>query len=281
MESMKDNFSEYPIAVFDSGVGGLTVLRCMRTFLPMESFIYLGDTARLPYGTKSPETVTRYAIMATAALVQQKVKMLVVACNTASAVALPALYQTYPDINVIGVVEPGASAACEASTTKHIAVIATESTVRGKAYEISILRRAPHATVISRACPLFVPMAEDGLTSGPLAEGLVARYLDEIFVTPRKTGIQIPDCLVLGCTHFPLLSEAISAVVGPDVVLVDSAETTARNVRDSLASSGLLAQRGQGAVHFMTTDDVERFARMGATFLGFPLDPGSVELVNL
>ena len=281
MEAKAENFSEYPIAVFDSGVGGLTVLRRMRELLPAESFIYLGDTARLPYGTKSPETITRYALMATAALAKHKIKMLVVACNTASAVALPALRQACRDITVIGVVEPGARAACAASATKRIAVIATESTIRGKAYEISILRHAPKAIVISQACPLFVPMAEDGLADGPLAEGLAARYLDKIFAGPRMAGQQIPDCLVLGCTHFPLLSKAIGAVIGPNVTLVDSAETTALDVQESLTSAGLLSKKEQGTLQFMTTDDVERFARMGESFLGLPLDFASVNLVDL
>lgn len=155
------SLSLLPIGLFDSGVGGLTVLRAMRAAMPDESYLFLGDTARLPYGTKSPETIVRYALQATARLVERRIKLLVVACNTATSVALPALRAAYPDLHVVGVVEPGAEAACAASVSGRIAVLATEATIRGGAYEQAILRRRPDARVLSRPCPLFVPMAED------------------------------------------------------------------------------------------------------------------------
>lgn len=270
-----------PIGLFDSGVGGLTVLRAMRASMPEESFLYLGDTARLPYGTKSRETIVRYSLQVTARLIERKIKLLVVACNTATAAALPELRRAYPDIPVIGVVEPGAEAACAASRSGHIAVIATESTIRGKAYNDAILRLRPDARVIGVPCPLFVPLAEDGLVEGPLAEGIAARYLDGIFRVPRERGEEVPDCLVLACTHFPLLANAIAHVAGRGVALVDSAATTAQAVKKTLKSGGLCSSGKEGGSFFLTTDDVERFVRMGEYFLGFPVPESRVELVDL
>lgn len=270
-----------PIGLFDSGVGGLTVLRAMRVSMPEESFLYLGDTARLPYGTKSRETIARYSLQVTARLIERKIKLLVVACNTATAAALPDLRRAYPDIPVIGVVEPGAQAACAASRSGRIAVIATESTIRGKAYDNAILRLRPDARVVGVSCPLFVPLAEDGLVEGPLAEGIAARYLDRIFRVPRERGEEVPDCLVLACTHFPLLANAIAHVAGPGVTLVDSAATTAQAVKRTLKSAGLCSSEKKGESFFLTTDDAERFARMGECFLGFPVPESRVELVDL
>ena len=270
-----------PIGLFDSGVGGLTVLRAMRASMPEESFLYLGDTARLPYGTKSRETIARYSLQVTARLIERKIKLLVVACNTATAAALPDLRRAYPDIPVIGVVEPGAQAACAASRSGCIAVIATESTIRGKAYDDAILRLRPDARVVGVPCPLFVPLAEDGLVEGPLAEGIAARYLDRIFRVPRERGEEVPDCLVLACTHFPLLANAIAHVAGPGVTLVDSAATTAQAVKKTLKSDGLCSSGKEGESFFLTTDDAKRFARMGEWFLGVPVPESRVELVDL
>lgn len=275
------NMNELPVGLFDSGVGGLTVLRAMRACMPGESFLYLGDTARLPYGTKSRDTIARYSLQVTARLVERKIKLLVVACNTATAAALPALRRAYPEIPVIGVVEPGAKAACAASREGFIAVIGTESTIRGRAYDEAILKLRPDARVIGLPCPLFVPLAEDGLVEGPLAEGIAARYLDRVFRVPRERGENIPDCLVLGCTHFPLLADAITHVAGPGVTLVDSAATTARAVKSTLEEHGLRSAVETGESFFLTTDDAERFARMGERFLGFPVPESRVELVDL
>ena len=273
--------NELPVGLFDSGVGGLTVLRAMRACMPGESFLYLGDTARLPYGTKSRDTIARYSLQVTARLVERKIKLLVVACNTATAAALPALRRAYPEIPVIGVVEPGAKAACAASREGFIAVIGTESTIRGRAYDEAILKLRPDARVIGLPCPLFVPLAEDGLVEGPLAEGIAARYLDRVFRVPRERGENIPDCLVLGCTHFPLLADAITHVAGPGVTLVDSAATTARAVKSTLEEHGLRSAAETGESFFLTTDDAERFARVGERFLGFPVPESRVELVDL
>ncbi len=193
-----------PIGVFDSGVGGLTVLRALREALPAQDFIYLGDTARLPYGTKSPETVARYSLQCAAALLERGIGSLVVACNTASASALGALRERYPALPVIGVIEPGAEAAVAASASQHIAVIGTEGTIRGGAYQTAIHRRSPEARVTSCACSMFVALAEEGWTQGPVAEAVAHRYLDPIFDVADS-----PDCLVLGCTHFPALIDAI------------------------------------------------------------------------
>lgn len=261
------------IGLFDSGVGGMTVLQALQKCLPRENYVYLGDTARLPYGTKSAETIIKYAIQATQKLVERDIKILVVACNTASSVALPALRKQYPHMNVIGVVGPGARAACNASKTGKIAVIATESTIRGEAYTRAIHKIRPNAKIYAKACPLFVPLAEDGLLEGPLVEGLVAHYLADIFEKEDK-----PDCLVLGCTHFPLLKASIQKVVGDDVILVDSAETTAQVVRNIILENATENENG-GECTFLTTDDVERFAFMGERFLG--IKPHKVELVDL
>jgi glutamate racemase len=269
-----------PVGIFDSGVGGLTVLRSMRRRLPGEHLLYLGDTARLPYGAKSAESVTRYALQASRRLVESGVKLLVVACNTASAVALDALRAAFAPLPVIGVVEPGAVAACAASQSGRIAVIATEGTVRGRAYEKAILARRPEASVRSLACSLFVALAEEGWTDGPLVEAIAARYLEQLFTGRTASD---PDCLVLGCTHFPVLAGAIRNVAGKDVLLVDSAETTAIVVEQELHAMNALRQPGNatGDTVFLATDGPDRFARVGSIFLGRELRPRDVKLVDL
>ncbi|UZP67087.1 glutamate racemase [Desulfovibrio mangrovi] len=269
-----------PIGMFDSGVGGLTVLKALRHRLPCEDILYLGDTARLPYGTKSPETVTRYAVQASGKLIERGVKLLVVACNTATSVALDALREAYPGIPVIGVVQPGAQASCRASASGSIAVIATESTIRGNAYQKAIHAIRPTANVIGKPCPLFVSLAEEGWLDGELVEGIAARYLSSLF-EDGEAGIR-PDCLVLGCTHFPLLAGAIRNVIGPEIAIVDSAETTSLAVEEELTARGLLRTApGCGGTRFLTTDDVPRFVRTGSLFLGMNIAPEDVELVDL
>jgi glutamate racemase len=219
------------IGIFDSGMGGLTVMRALMARLPNESFIYLGDTARLPYGTKSGETVTRYAVQAASVLVRRHVKLIVVACNTASSVALPALGAALAPMPVIGVVEPGAQAAVNVAPNGPIAVLATESTVRGEAYVRAIHSLSSDAEIVQQACPLFVPLAEEGLVEGPIAELIAERYLAPLFAPGRMR----PRCVVLGCTHFPVLQSVIAKAVGNDVPLVDSATTTAQAVMRLLA----------------------------------------------
>ncbi len=272
--------SELPIGVFDSGVGGLTVLRELQSSLPTENFIYLGDTARLPYGTKSAATIVRYALQAAEYLVGRGIKCLVVACNTASAAALDVLQSNYPELPIIGVVEPGAAAGCRASANGRIVVIATEGTVQGGAYQRAIARIRPQAAVIARACPLFVPLAEEGWVSGAIVEAIAHRYLDELFAAPAP-----PDTLLLGCTHFPVLRDAIVATIGAQVKIVDSAATTAVAVR-TLLTEKVLLQRKLSAVSqasrvsFMATDGRDRFARVAAYFLDRAIAPESVEIID-
>lgn len=267
---------QLPIGVFDSGVGGLTVLRALHARLPQESLLYLGDMARLPYGSKSPQTVSRYARQAAEVLVARGIKLLVVACNTASALALTDLRAAFPQIPVIGVLEPGAAAACAATRSGRIAVIATEGTVRGGAYERAIRAILPNVAVSAAACPLFVALAEEGWHDGPVVEAVARRYLEPLFAeTP-------PDVLVLGCTHFPVLAPTLAAVAGPQTILVDSAHTTAEAVAEALTALDLAA-REQAApdTHFMSTDGPERFARVAAGFLPPALRPRHVELIDL
>lgn len=264
------------IGLFDSGVGGLTVLKALMQVLPKENYIYLGDTARLPYGTKSKETIIRYALQCTEKLMENDLKMLVVACNTVSSVALPAIREKYPDIEIIGVVEPGAEAACKATKNNHIAVLGTQSTIRGKAYDKAIMARNPHAVVIGIACQLFVGMAEEGITQGYLAEEMAKHYLKDILMQENK-----PDTMVLGCTHFPLLKNAIQNVVGNSIQLVDSAQTTALKVLARLQENNALAENTAPSIHFLTTDDIAKFKAIGEPFLGISLDNSPIELVDL
>jgi len=280
-----------PIGVFDSGVGGLTVLRALRAAMPTENFIYLGDTARLPYGTKSAETVVRYSLQCAAALVRRRIRCLVVACNTVSAAALDALRAHHPTLPIVGVIEPGAEAAVAASASGHIAVIATEGTVGGGAYQAAIRRLNPAAQVTSRACSLFVSMAEEGWTEGPIAEAVARRYLNPIFGDPKFQTDDAPDTLVLGCTHFPVLAGSIRAVLPPQVTIVDSAATTAaavlRQLRGAAARDGAASDADRadpaapGAVHWLATDGAARFARVGSTFLGETLRAEAVEIIDL
>ncbi len=273
------NRLDAPIGVFDSGVGGLTVLKALVTQLPGERFVYLGDTARLPYGTKSPETVVRYARQAAQALAGYGVKCLVIACNTASAVGLSAVSGLIRDGPVIGVIEPGAEAACLASRSGHIAVIATEGTVRGGAYQDAIVRRRSDARVSAVPAQLFVALAEEGLCRGAITESVARHYLEPIFNSP--TGVPRPDTLVLGCTHFPMLADSIRAVVGPGVAIVDSAETTARYVRQTLEAQNLASRAGKSRLRLLATDAADRFARIGSRFLERPIRPHEVELIDL
>ncbi|MFP5248125.1 MAG: glutamate racemase [Thermoanaerobaculia bacterium] len=255
------------IGVFDSGVGGLTVFREIARALPREPLIYLGDSARVPYGTKSPATVVRYSLEAAHHLLQRDITMLVVACNTATAAALPVLQEKLP-IPVIGVVEPGARAAVE-TTSGVVGVIATEGTVRSKAYTKAIHKLDPDVEVIESAAPLFVPLAEEGW-----ANTHVAREVAEIYLEPLiDSGI---DTLVLGCTHYPILRGTIEQVVGSSVAIVDSAETTALTVKQALGRSNGVANPPR---QFLVTDAEERFRRIAGEFLEREIE--HLELVSL
>lgn len=254
------------IGVFDSGVGGLTVFREIARALPGEPLIYLGDSARVPYGTKSPATIVRYALEAARYLMSRDVKMLVVACNTATAAALPVLQEQLP-IPVIGVVEPGARAAV-AVTSGVVGVIATEGTVRSKAYTKAIHAIDAGIEVIESAAPLFVPLAEEGW-----ANTHVAREVAEVYLEPLiDAGI---DTLVLGCTHYPILRATIEQVVGGAVAIVDSAETTAHTVQEALGTVTGNDSRRQ----FLVTDAEERFRRIAGEFLEQEIE--HLELVSL
>jgi len=247
------------IGIFDSGIGGLTVLKEVVAALPDENIIYLGDTARVPYGIRSPETVTRYSFENTQFLLSQEIKMLVVACNTASAISLDAVKKEFP-LPVIGVLEPGARAAVASTKKRKVGVIGTEATVGSGAYEKAIKRLAPDVDVLSRACPLFVPLVEEGWTDNDVAALVAEKYLAPL----RGEGI---DTLVLGCTHYPLLKRIISTVIGADIVLIDSATETAKEVSDVLTK---LKWKGGGERfrRYYVTDTPARFEKIGKLFLG-------------
>jgi len=271
---------QLPIGVFDSGVGGLTVLKALRERLPTEPLIYLGDTARLPYGTKSAQAVSAYALEAARALVGIGIKALVVADNTSSAHALEALRAEFPGLPVLGVVEPGAGAASRASPTGRIVVIATESTVQAGIYPRAILNQRPAAKVTQRACPLFVSLAEEGMVDGPIAEQMARHYLEPLFLEGPADARG--DCLLLGCTHFPALMPLLRRILGPEVVIVDSATTTARAVEDVLEHTGLTTRRTTPApVRYLATDAPERFARVAKVFVPWPIAAAEIELIEL
>ncbi len=268
-----------PIGIFDSGVGGLTVLKAMRARLPDEHFVYLGDTARLPYGIKSANSILRYARQASRHLQARDIKLLVIACNTASAVALPDLQSELAPLPVIGVIEPGASAAVTATPAAGHLVLATEATVRLGAYRQAILRLDSAATVEELACELLVALAEEGWTTGGIADAVIRRYLQPYLA---GDGTSTLPSIILGCTHFPLLRDALSAVAGDHVSIVDSAGTTATVVAERLLAEGLTrTHAGSGSLQLLATDGPRRFARVGGVFLGTALSPDDVEIVDL
>lgn len=250
-----------PIGIFDSGVGGLTVLDALHRQMPNESLLYFGDTARLPYGTKSRDTVCRYATQAAQILVEQGVKALVVADNTSSAHALETLRETFPTLPIIGVVQPGVAAAVEASRNGTVGILATEGVVHGGLYVHALRRTDPTLRTASASCSLLVSLVEEGQVSGPLVENMV-RY---VLSTLKGEW----DTLLLGCTHLPPLRETIRHIVGPDAVVVDSATTTALAVQKQLHTMNLLVPETVSApeIRCLVTDAPERFARLAPTFL--------------
>ena len=265
--------SSLPIGVFDSGIGGLTVVRELRRLLPGESVVYFGDTARVPYGPKSPSTVLRYSREATAYLMDRGVKAVVIACNTATAHAHEELRAELP-VPVIGVIEPGARAAAAATRTGRIGVIGTAGTIASGAYDRAVRRLVgDRARVYAQPCPLFVPLVEEGLARHDAARLIATDYLAPL----RSVDV---DVLVLGCTHYPLLRELLAEVMGPDVRLVDSAEETAVEVRDALDAAGLLSRDGAPpSYRFAVSDLPLRFREVGRRFIGDLL--GSVEHVDI
>ena len=252
-----------PIGVFDSGIGGLTVLRALLGELPGESFVYFGDTARVPYGNKSAETVLRFSRENVSFLMDQGVKFIVVACNTASAEAVPTLQKEFP-VPVLGVIEPGVRAATGASKTGKIGVIGTSGTIRSGAYQKGIEALNPTAVVAARACPLFVPLAEEGWVDGDITRQVAAEYLGDY----RDVGI---DVLVLGCTHYPLLAGVIGQVVGDGVILVDSAVETAREVKTQLQTQGLERTDPGAEFSLYLSDIAPNFREVGERILGRPI----------
>jgi glutamate racemase len=255
---------EPAIGIFDSGIGGLTVVQRLLEALPHEDLVYLGDTARWPYGTKSPEVITRYAHEDAAFLVEKDVKLIVVACNTVSSVALEALRARF-DAPIVGVIEPGARAAVAATRNRKVGVIGTEATIASGTYTRALRTLDPALEIYTRACPLFVPLAEEGWVANEVARQTAATYLASL----RQSRI---DTLILGGTHYPLLTETIAAELGPDVQIVDSATATAREVVATLAAHGLARASGRGSASFFVTDVPDRFVRIGGRFLGSTID---------
>ena len=267
-----------PIGVFDSGVGGLTVLKALQQRLPNESFLYLGDTARLPYGTKSVQTVQQYALQCGKYLINQGVKMLVIACNTASSMALNQLQQQFPNIPVVGVIEPGAQAACETSNSGHIVVAATEGTIANQAYTHAIHRLWPQATVIGQACSMFVPLAEEGWLDDEITSMIAGRYLLPYF----NHQDQKADCLLLGCTHFPALMPTLRKVLGDRIHIIDSASTTANAVARELDLKHLTTNVNKpGDINYFATDAIQRFTTVATYFLQKTISPDAVQLVDI
>jgi len=257
--------SALPIGIFDSGVGGLTVVRQIHRLLPQEDLVYLGDTARVPYGTKSPGTVIRFACEDTQFLIQQNVKAVVVACNTASAWALPTLEKYFP-IPLFGVIAPGAEAALRQTRTHRIGVIGTAATCRSQAYLKTIQALDESAQVFSQACPLLVPLVEEGWVRHPVTVAVLREYLAPLL----KKNI---DTLVLGCTHYPLLKTTIRSLTGKQVALIDSAESCARYVRDRLAQQALLSHRRRaGRIRPFVTDAADHFDTVSKKFLPAPAE---------
>lgn len=268
-----------PIGVFDSGIGGLTVLKALSNTLPHESFLYLGDTARLPYGLKGPDTIIRYAHQAAQALINKGIKMLVIACNTASAYALTDLQMSFPQIPIIGVIEPGAKAACRTTKSQEIIVLATEATIKNAAYTNAIHKINPEIKILSQACSMFVSLAEEGWLTGHIAQAVAREYIEPLLI--KQKGLA-PDCIVLGCTHFPALINTIQQVVGSDIILVDSAETTANEVKHILNIRQLHREApSQNKYQFFATDVPERFAKTAGYFLGHELKAEQIEIIDL
>jgi glutamate racemase len=262
------------IGVFDSGFGGLTVLRELLPLVPDAEFLYLGDTARLPYGSKSRATIVRYALSSTRFLLDQGAEFLVIACNTASALALDEI-RASTDAPVLGVIETGANEAKNSSQTRDILVIGTEATISSHAYAAACRERGLRA--LEKACPLLVPLAEEGWIDHPVTAEVVRIYLTELLEQAQEEDLN-PDTLVLGCTHYPLLRTVFEAAVSPAMRVIDSAEATANQAARLMGARGLAGEiRCQ--CRFFATDSVAKFRRLGARFLGGPMH--EVELVDL
>lgn len=263
--------SKLAIGVFDSGMGGLTVLRALRQLLPQENFVYLGDTARLPYGTKSAATVQHYATQMTRILVEQEIKALVIACNTATTAALEHLKQLYPDLLIIGVVQPGAMEAARTSSQGRILVMATETTIASQAYHRAIQQHLPHAQVMGQACSLLVALAEEGLVDHEITRQTLMHYLQ------THHGF---DTILLGCTHFPVFRSQLASLM-PNIRIVDSAAATATLLKTLLREANLEHPQATGEMNYLVTDAVARFCRIGQIFLGDAIHAHQVRLIDV
>lgn len=265
------NANDLAIGVFDSGMGGLTVLRALKKKLPKESFIYLGDTARLPYGTKSSDTVRQYALQMAKILVERRIKALVIACNTATTAALPYLQSVLTDIPVLGVVKPGAEAAVAATSNHRVMVLATETTIASKAYHQLISEKLPHSHISSQACSVLVALAEEGMINNTVAREALKVYLKDF---------NQEDTVLLGCTHFPVFKTLLQDLLPKYVNVVDSAQATANALNDLLNARGLLAIESKPNTQFLVTDSAIRFQKVGEIFLGMPLANSDIELID-
>lgn len=254
------------IGVFDSGLGGLTVLNELTRLLPFENIVYFGDNGRTPYGTKSKDTVIRYTQQDINFLLSHNVKMIVIACNTASACSLDIVSAKY-DVPVVEVVGPGARAAAAVTSNNKVAVIGTSATIGSHVYEKALKAACEDITYFGKACPMFVPLVEEGWWDKKVTEDIISIYLSDL-------KAYSPDTLILGCTHYPLLQSAIAKVLGPDITLVNSAASVAKEVRDELAKRNLLRDDSEhvGKISYYTSDSVEKFAALGSMFLGRELD---------
>jgi len=271
-EAEQDERRGRALGVFDSGIGGLTVAAALRELMPTESIYYIGDTARVPYGGKSQQTIERYAIEITGLLLREDAKVIVVACNTASALAIPKLEELYK-VPIIGVIEPGARAAVAATRKGHVGVMGTRATMYSKAYETAIHAIDPEVRVSSQACPMLVPLIEEGWLDDTITDQIIRRYLEKLV----RAEV---DTLVLGCTHYPLLKEAIQRYVGPEVTLVDSAYNCAAAVKKLLAEAELSAHEEQpGKLQVALTDRSDKFLRVAEEALG--LQVGDVQLLTV
>ncbi|OGT30622.1 MAG: glutamate racemase [Gammaproteobacteria bacterium RIFCSPHIGHO2_12_FULL_35_23] len=265
-----------PIGIFDSGMGGLTVLNELVKELPNESFIYLGDTARLPYGTKSQQTVLHYAIQMTNLLIQQNIKLLVIACNTATTAALPQLKLLFPDIPILGVIEPGAHLAAATTKNNKVAVLATETTINSGVYQNTLQHLNPIIQVITQSCGLFVALAEEGSVDDELAYVAVNKYL-----IPIKQVLEDCDCLILGCTHFPVLIKPIQQALHNNITIINSAQATAKKIATVLQEVNLENSADNQQIKFLVTDLPERFARIGEIFFKRTILPSTVSLIDV
>ncbi|MDA8157804.1 MAG: glutamate racemase [Deltaproteobacteria bacterium] len=276
-------FNDFPIGIFDSGLGGLTVLKEIRKILPFEDLIYFGDTARVPYGNKSKETIIKYSSEILGFLTGMSVKIVVVACNTSSSLALEYL-KDKADVPVFGVIEPGAKKAVRVSSGGNIAVIGTSATIKSRAYSAAIYKEIASLEsdksrlfggafkITEKACPLFVPLVEEGFADEEITKGIINHYLYSL-ITEK------PSCLVLGCTHYPILKDSISAQIGKNTEIIDSGVETAGAVKDYLERNGMLKTGTEkGSESFFVSDDVEKFKELGGKFLGRPIE--NVELAE-